>query len=118
MNEEEVQAARKAVEDKHPMFKGVPWGLAVGYGWFDLIDKLASDIEATRKDVRVLQVKEKFGGLRFYVKSSSNEVHRLITEAEKKSYTICEKCGEPGQLRNDLSWIQTLCDAHYAKAKK
>jgi len=29
---------------------------------------------------------------------------------KKESETICEKCGQPGKLREELEWISTLCD--------
>ena len=39
----------------------------VGEGWRDLVEKLVCDISAIDTDVMVSQVKEKFGGLRFYI---------------------------------------------------
>lgn len=57
-----------------------------------------------------VQIKSKFAGLRFYMTSGTDEMYRLIDEAEKKSYTICENCGAKGKLRNDRYWLETLCD--------
>ena len=46
------------------------WGMSCGDGWFTLLDDLCGDIKDIigRKDIKVVaeQVKEKFGGLRFY----------------------------------------------------
>ncbi len=81
----------------------------VGGGWHKLIDKLYDRLP---KNVEVLQVKEKFGGLRFYIGAATEDIHNFIAEVERESYTICEVCGEPGKPR-DLPWILTLCDAHY-----
>lgn len=58
------------------------------------------------------QVKEKFAGLCFYMTSSTNEMQKLIDEAEKKSYHICEECGADGEVRNDCNWLTTLCEVH------
>ena len=58
---------------------------------------------------RASQVKEKFGSLRFYMSSATNEMWDLIKEAESKSATICEECGSLGEERDD-GWIRTLCD--------
>jgi RNA polymerase-binding transcription factor DksA len=58
---------------------------------------------------KAAQVKEKFGGLRFYMTSENDEIRKLISEAEALSYETCEECGKPGEER-DTRWIRTLCD--------
>lgn len=58
---------------------------------------------------RAMQVKEKFGGLRFYMTWETEEIDKLISKAEDESHKICESCGEPGKARSG-SWIRTLCD--------
>jgi hypothetical protein len=68
--------------------------------------------------VRAVQVKEKFGGLRFYVSGGDEYVRGLITMAESFSFRTCEDCGIPGTQRTG-GWIRTLCDGcHTAKAKR
>ena len=64
--------------------------------------------------VVVEQVKEKFGGLRFYQICGDEFVMGAVALAERMSYTICEECGEPGKLRSG-GWMRTLCDRHAAK---
>ena len=60
----------------------------------------------------VLQVKEKFGVLRFYVNCSRNDaVGQRIGIAAEESFHTCEVCGQPGELR-ECDWIKTLCDEH------
>lgn len=91
------------------------FGFECGDGWFSLIKELCEKLKALKlKDFRVLQVKEKYGGLRFYTGSvetkKADEVFRLIDEAGGKSYTICEACGKPGQPNKD-GWIETLCES-------
>jgi len=89
------------------------FGFECGDGWFDLIDELSRRITEITEDVIASQVKEKFGGLRFYVGGIPTEffekIDDLIEEAEKKSYEICEVCGKPGEIR-DEGWVSTLCD--------
>jgi len=58
---------------------------------------------------KAAQVKEKFGGLRFYMTYYVKELEKLISEAEEETYKICECCGEPGRER-DGGWILTLCN--------
>ena len=55
------------------------------------------------------QVKEKWGGLRFYMTSGSDEIYDLINKATALSCKTCEECGSPGEER-DTSWVHTLCD--------
>jgi hypothetical protein len=90
----------------------------VSNGWLGLIKEMMEDIIQMGWDKQVCQVKEKFGGLRFYINSASNEVHDRITQAEKLSYDVCETCGESGELRTDIGWYLTLCDTHYTKEKE
>jgi hypothetical protein len=92
------------------------WGFECGDGWYDLIDELSSNLE--RFGVQAMQVKEKFGGLRFYISGYnpkySNEIDMAIGRAEKKSIRTCEKCGKPGSIR-DWGWLQTLCNDCWGK---
>lgn len=80
-----------------------------GPGWKTLIDPLIE--QCKEEGVEIHQVKEKFGGLRFYVgHNASDRLNHMIANAEDKSFHVCERCGEPGKIRKDLSWLKTLCD--------
>jgi hypothetical protein len=68
------------------------------------------------KDFHVEQVKEKFGGLRFYTTYVNDEIQGGIDFAEEMSFRICEDCGNPGKVYGG-SWIVTRCEAHKPKAK-
>jgi hypothetical protein len=83
----------------------------VGKGWADLITRCYEACQ-TSEDISIMQIKEKYGGLRFYIYGADDWVYDVIMKAEDESYTICEYCGEPGKPR-DLSWIKTLCDDCY-----
>jgi hypothetical protein len=93
------------------------WGLEIGDGWYDLIDNLCSVLEKICPEVEATQVKEKWGGVRFYVCNSNNDADFVIRLAEHKSYYICEKCGEAGEIRDDKYWLVTLCDKCNKKRK-
>jgi len=84
-------------------------------GWYQLIKDLIVDLIELGWDKQICQVKEKFGGLRFYINEGSDEMHARISKAEYLSYQTCEVTGKPGQLRTDLGWIETLCDEEYEK---
>lgn len=59
--------------------------------------------------IRVIQIKEKFGGLRFYM-DAPREIQDIINKYEKLSYSYCMFCGAHAHERNDGYWIYTLCD--------
>lgn len=82
-------------------------------GWLPLLEELITNAIALGWNKQVRQVKEKFGGLRFYVGPCSDEVIDLIEEAGRKSYTICENCGKSGKLRKTVvgNWFFTNCDS-------
>lgn len=67
--------------------------------------------EETLKVPTASQVKEKFGGLRFYVNAATDKHYQYITFAESMSYCTCEECGAPGKTYTD-GWHTTLCDIH------
>jgi ribosomal protein L37E len=92
----------------------VPMYIDCDEGWFDLIWKLCEDIDEIVKregwtDFSVDQIKEKFGGLRFYINGANKEIFDLINEAEAKSFNICERCGKKGVAYVSYGWVKTLC---------
>lgn len=64
-----------------------------------------------------VQVKEKFGGLRFYMSATTEAIHDTIARAAEKSFHSCEDCGRPGKLRRRRGWLATLCDEHAKKRR-
>lgn len=95
------------------------FGFCHGDGWFGILWRLCEDLEPLATEVEkqtghpfeVLQVKEKLGGLRFYVNHRSNTVCRRIEAAALESFASCEVCGQPGK-RREGGWIKTLCAKH------
>ena len=96
------------------------WGFACSNGWFDIIWDLSSKLEPliqkfidenqdTEHYPKASQVKEKFGGLRFYMTCGTDEIFDLIEKAETLSNKTCEECGKPAEER-DGGWIYTLCN--------
>ena len=74
--------------------------------------KAKFDVETAKVPVAV-QVKEKYGGLRFYVRAATDKHYQYITFAESMSYRTCGECGAPGKTYTD-GWHMTLCDIHAA----
>jgi hypothetical protein len=83
----------------------------VGAGWAPLIKRLYA---AMPQDTEVLQVKEKFGGLRFYTSGATEEFDAMIDRAEDESYSLCEWCGQLGSMDDNGRWLLTLCEQHKA----
>lgn len=95
------------------------WGFECGDGWYPLLNALCRKLMWDGRDhehkwVRqdppvVVQVKEKFGGLRFYVDSSTDIDDAIIEFAELLSYSICENCGSMKDVSQTKGWIKTRC---------
>ena len=104
---------------KYPGLFDKDFVIECGAGWNLIVDELCGKISEylksqrwqLRKYFRVEQVKEKYGGLRFYVNVYMDDVENLIREYEMKSFAVCEVCGQPGELRDDRHWLVTLCDS-------
>lgn len=97
-------------EDRGPILDSKAFG--VGEGWLHLIKDMIEELIALGWDKRLVQSKEKFGGLRFYLETYPEGGHEVIIKYEKLSYETCEKCGEKGSSRKINGWIYTLCDYH------
>jgi len=165
----------KIFKDRHADMRttAMCWGFETGPGWYNIIDRLCSNIQGhidwrrkqrlgdlrynralksalagdssrltkyfsfggevtdyTKKSVeqeiaratyrtpsKVIpqvvaeQVKEKFGGLRFYYRGGDQYIEGLVAMAESMSYATCEECGNSGKP-NKGGWIRTLCTTH------
>jgi len=103
----------------------LPYDFECADGWFDLIDRLSADIEAECQrlvkeegwqwaDLPIAeQVKQKFGGLRFYLSDKSNATIRDLCEsAEALAANTCENCGAAGERRTKANsrQVYTSCD--------
>jgi hypothetical protein len=78
----------------------------------EAIDEAKAKMDEEAEKVPVAsQIKEKFGGLRFYVDRATDKHWNFISVAESMSYHTCEECGAPGKRYTD-GYHQTLCDIH------
>ena len=65
--------------------------------------------KALRK-YRITQIKEKFGGLRWYDSWSTKEIlYEIMPKYEKLSYKTCINCGKPATCIS-AGWISPYCD--------
>lgn len=75
------------------------------------VEECRQKVEEKRQRIPVaVQVKEKFGMLRFYVQNATDEQMQLISFAENLSSRICEKCGSmKDAVPGGNGWVKTLC---------
>lgn len=113
---DEVKA--RIAKRMHGAYKD-PYMYTIGPGWAAIVDGLDKGLADIWPDYEVYQVKEKFGGLRYYTSFPVNNeeararFNELIRNAERIAAVTCEECGEPGTLQGD-SYVRTLCDEHQA----
>jgi hypothetical protein len=140
--EEQYEAFAKRMEETYPKMFAEPYGgFAVSMGWWPILEKLCANIQqhtewvnSTRErllvkneynntipdecpQVVVAQIKEKFGGLRFYYDGGDDQIHGMVRMAEAWASTACEECGAIGKRRSG-GWIRTLCDTHEAERQE
>jgi hypothetical protein len=126
MNEDqefiEYEKFSERMEKSYPkMYAGKYGGFAVGKGWYPIIERLSKNIQQHLEwknresevvpQVVVEQIKEKFGGLRFYYQGGDDNVAGMVRMAEAWADTACEECGGIGKRRGG-GWVRTLCDLH------
>lgn len=85
-------------------------------GWEDLILCMAEDIKPLLKesnqlfDFFAIEVKEKFGGLRFYHNCKCpEEVDEIINDYSILSENVCVRCGKPDVLIVPTGWVLPWC---------
>jgi len=59
---------------------------------------------------RILDIKEKYGTLRFYCGSAPEEVYNIINKYEKLSESVCIRCGKQPTKWMTQWWISFYCE--------
>ncbi|MCF5700475.1 MbcA/ParS/Xre antitoxin family protein [Pseudomonas syringae] len=92
------------------------FGFECNDGWADVIEATLSLVQQRARvsalDVKVTQVKEKFGQLRIYHRGGNESIGAAFEIAELVSGCVCEICGMPGGLISIDGWSQTRCGHH------
>ena len=96
--------------------RSMTYGFECGDGWFRLLYTLSQQIEAycqqhpEAAELIAVQVKQKFGELRFYVCPLVPAIQQMIEQARVQSRQTCERTGKPGEMcRDPNGYYQTLC---------
>ena len=95
------------------------YGLATPPGWDTIVEQLFLKLVAVYPDLEVYQIKEKFGGLRFYTNKDAEGPARALTNAaEAEAWRTCQRCGAAGaeqivaweeSVGPGSGWVSTLC---------
>lgn len=95
----------------------IGFGFECGPGWSNILDDVFAKISTAQKenflDFKIVQVKEKFGGLRIYYRCSDGRidiVDQIISEAVKLASKTCEQCGSESELKSYEGWFTTKCE--------
>lgn len=107
------------------------WGFNIGKGWYAILDNLCEKLDFISKISGVntifVQIKEKFGGARYYYQlecSKENEntkiyidiIETLINSAERKSDYACAECGEfRDKMISVGGWVYDVCKKCFPK---
>lgn len=94
-----------------------------GDGWEQIILDLDADLTEMDPNYRIQQIKEKFGGLRYYIEHDHGDhdwktcpLEARIRAAEIAAINTCEVCGKHGMnRRSDSGWYETRCYEHARK---
>ncbi len=120
---------QKELIDKYPKifvpYEGNPYDVNwyIPNGWIQLVDDLCGAIQNhvdhwkmwdkdgvhTCPQVTCVQVKEKFGGLRFYTRGGNEKTEGMIDMAEYMSFRMCINCSTRENIVNTEGWISYKC---------
>lgn len=112
-------------EDFVEVLKTIPdgWGrwITLDKGWYKLVIDTHKKLKYIDPNYEIHQVKEKFGGLRYYYQSSfpydsmqDQIMQAIVNTAEETADRTCETCGvnnykDKVALRVRNHWWKTLC---------
>lgn len=99
--------------------------ISVDEGWYQIIVDCDDELSTLDPDYKVIQIKQKFGVLRYYFQPSkpadkdlTNAMHAVVRKYFLESSKTCEATGKPGILmRSPRGYLRTL-NPRYARKTK
>lgn len=93
----------------------------VDEGWYQIVVDCDKELTAIDPHYQIFQIKEKFGGLRYYFHPSQSDTSKAMNEVVSKYEAIaartCEATGRPGVLMKSIGgWQKTLNPEYAASA--
>ena len=99
--------------------------ISVDEGWYQIVVDCDDELSVLDPDYKVVQIKQKFGILRYYFQPSvpankdlTDAMHAVVRKYLIESSKTCEATGKPGVLMSSpLGYLRTL-NPKYAKKTK
>jgi hypothetical protein len=118
MRANDLRQHRAMMKGRDALLKFLVKGKAFASDWDqeradEIMENLGREITPKVEWIHVEQIKEKFGGLRFYYQGGDDQISGMVRMAELWAGRSCERCGDRGERRSG-GWIRTLCDKHEA----
>lgn len=97
------------------------WGIECRSGWRTILERLFDALEGfiaaapaeRRHELRIRQIKEKFGGLTVHLAGPGTPAMLIaIEEAGQACLQTCEVCSASGILAERRGWWAVRCGAH------
>jgi len=100
-----------------------PYGLECGEGWKKIVDRTHEKLKYIDPDYKIAQIKEKFGGLRYYYdqtvdygSTASQIMEDIVRAAEHEASRTCELCGtskssDKVEIRVHNHWYFGYCQS-------
>lgn len=119
MRANDLRVNRAYMKGRDALIKHLSKGKSIPSAWDeeradDIIENMGYKVTPKVDWIHIEQIKEKFGGLRFYYYGGDEQIHGMVRMAELWAGHTCEKCGNKGERRQG-GWIRTLCDTHEAE---
>lgn len=107
----ELQLKVEALKSK--IQPGYGQHISVDEGWYQIIVDCDEELTQIDPHYQITQIKEKFGGLRYYFHPSQSDTSKAMQEVIAKyeaiAYVTCEATGKPGVLMKSIGgWRKTL----------
>ena len=114
-----IEALKKKISPPYGQY------VTVGEGWYQIIVDCDEELTAIDPLYSVLQIKEKFGHLRYYMSPSNDTtaeqrdaMYEVVSKYEKIAARTCEVTGLPGVLMKSIGgWLKTLNPEYLASTR-
>ena len=112
----ELQLQIEALKEK--IAPEYPKSIDVDEGWYQLVIDCDKELTAIDPYYRIFQIKEKFGGLRYYFHPSQSDTSKAMSEVVSKYEAIaartCEATGGSGVLMESVGGRRKTLNSEYA----
>lgn len=101
------------------------YGIQCRDGWYSLVYRMCKELDEAGIDLKIHQIKQKFGSLRFYhggINTDENEYEKyaeIRNRYREESEWTCEECGQNAHMPSDptrsLCWECSPLDKGFAE---